>query len=167
MDEHIFKLIGEAVKGGYALPFVLLFLWEKVQERKERKEVDFKKENGTYVSYQDVENLRAYFSTLHEKFNNHQNMNEESFRNIKNELLMIDAKAERALRHEELSRERMEEHLEKEAKEDIMFAEIRKDVTYNGDRIGRTDDNIEKIFNMITNIKDSMIKMGYGKGDTH
>lgn len=57
-------------------------------------------------------------------------------------------------------------HLEKKAEEDVMLEGMRKDIERSGDNIRRHDENIEKIFGMVSALKDSLIAMGYGK-DKH
>ena len=55
-------------------------------------------------------------------------------------------------------------HLEKEAIEDIERGIMKNDIVHIQGNQVRTDDNVEKIFNLISKLKDEMIEMGYGKG---
>ena len=67
MDEVIFKLIGEAVKGGFALPVVAWFLWDKWKAREEKREIEEKKRSGEYVSFQEVRALGRDLKDLSQK----------------------------------------------------------------------------------------------------
>src|SRR3990167_7833288 len=78
LDEAIFKIIGEAVKGGYALPFIAFYVWDKWKDRQDRKEekeekrrqdeeLERKKKSGEYVSYQDVKSLKEQVNYLNVK----------------------------------------------------------------------------------------------------
>ena len=58
MDETILKLLVEATKSGYGIPFCLWFLYEKWQEKQEAKEIKAKKASGDYVSFEDVKELK-------------------------------------------------------------------------------------------------------------
>ena len=57
MDETIIKLFMDAIKGGYAIPFVLWFLWEKKVEHGRRKSPE-------WVSWKDVKILKDQMTKL-------------------------------------------------------------------------------------------------------
>ena len=71
MDDAIFKFIGEAIKGGYAIPFIVFYIWDKWNDRKESKKLDEKKKSGEYVSFEEVRELKEDLRTLDGKFNSH------------------------------------------------------------------------------------------------
>lgn len=55
MDGLFSKIWDWAVKNGLALPFILWFLWEKNQERLEAREIEGKKKDGTYKSWDSMD----------------------------------------------------------------------------------------------------------------
>lgn len=53
--------------------------------------------------------------------------------------------------------------LEDEAKENIMLGVMKNDIENMKKNNEKTDENVEKLFNLVSNVKDAMIEMGYGK----
>ena len=58
---------------------------------------------------------------------------------------------------------RLNEHMTVAQEELLKLRSMEKDIEYQKERQGRTDENVEKIFTLISKLKDSMIEMGYGK----
>ena len=55
MDEQVLKFISEAIKGGYGIPIILWFLYDKWRDRRERNELEEKKRNGNYISWESMD----------------------------------------------------------------------------------------------------------------
>lgn len=68
MDDAIFKLIGEAVKGGYAIPLYFIIGWKMWKDMEAKKELNEKKKSGEYVSW---ESMNERISGMEEKLNGH------------------------------------------------------------------------------------------------
>lgn len=71
MDDQIIKLLVDAVKGGYGLPFLAWFLWDKKRDYERRRETESKKLTGEYVSYGDIKAMKEEIKTLNGNMNGH------------------------------------------------------------------------------------------------
>lgn len=145
MDEFKQLLIYVAQNPLWAIVFILLTLQLKLVD----KFVLWRKKLSGTIEYphrrkEDTED------------HTHKRFDDVEFAKLK---LMVERQADHINRTQQM----LGEHLVKEQEEDVRIGIMQTKQEAGEKNQERMEENIEKIFSMITSLKDSLIAMGYGK----